>query len=329
MKDIIKGFNTAQADLFISIAGKTALTELDKLVTTDEKKELHRFIREAIINPRNGEDLSLKEVLEKTFMEYDILQKKLPAVKKRIKENREILKSGFHPDEYILSDRDMDIDFPPVENEVTSEQPLIILPSVDASVIKKKDIFSCINERISRRSFSHEEITSEELSWLLWSTSGVRKTIRDGKVVFKTVPSGGSRHPFETYLAVNHVSGIKPGLYRYIATKHSLEYLYSPDNMKEQLSLGALEQGSAKRCAVCFIWTAVPYRCEWKYTTDAAKLILQDSGHLCQNLYLACESIELGTVAIGAYNQKLMDNFLHIDGDTEMTVYMAPVGRPV
>jgi len=48
---------------------------------------------------------------------------------------------------------------------------------------------------------------------------------------------------------------------------------------------------------------------------------------MCQNLYLACESIGCGTVAIGAYHQQAMDRLLQLDGEDEFVVYVAPVGR--
>jgi nitroreductase len=86
-------------------------------------------------------------------------------------------------------------------------------------------------------------------------------------------------------------------------------------------------QGFLEHAAVIFIWTAIPYRTEWRYTVVAPKIIAQDSGHLCQNLYLACEAIGAGTCAIGAYDQARMDAFLGVDGEEELTLYLAPVGR--
>jgi SagB-type dehydrogenase family enzyme len=79
--------------------------------------------------------------------------------------------------------------------------------------------------------------------------------------------------------------------------------------------------------AVVFIWSAIPYRAEWRYGPLAHKMIAQDSGHLCQNLYLACGSIGLGTCAIGAYNQQIMDDVLGLDGTDEFTIYAATVGK--
>jgi len=55
--------------------------------------------------------------------------------------------------------------------------------------------------------------------------------------------------------------------------------------------------------------------------------MLLDAGHVCQNLYLACEAIDCGTCAVGAYDQKLIDKFLALDGENEFVVYVAPVGK--
>ena len=59
----------------------------------------------------------------------------------------------------------------------------------------------------------------------------------------------------------------------------------------------------------------------------SAKLIALDAGHSCQNVYLACEAVGCGTCAIGAYDQKLCDALLGVDGVHELTVYAAPVGK--
>jgi SagB-type dehydrogenase family enzyme len=79
--------------------------------------------------------------------------------------------------------------------------------------------------------------------------------------------------------------------------------------------------------AVVFIWTVIPYRTEWRYSFLAPKIIAQDSGHLCQNLYLASEAIGFGTCAIGAYDQGKMDAVLGVNAEEEFTIYVAPVGK--
>lgn len=65
---------------------------------------------------------------------------------------------------------------------------------------------------------------------------------------------------------------------------------------------------------------AVPERTEWRYAETSYKVIALDAGHVCQNLYLACEAIGTGTCAIADYNQTLVDELLGVDGYDEFGI---------
>jgi len=166
----------------------------------------------------------------------------------------------------------------------------------------------------------------KELSFLLWSTQGIRKLAAPG-TAFRVVPSAGCRHAFETYLCVFHVEELAEGIYRYLPLEHQLLLISQPADLSSLLSEAALGQDFTGKSAVTFIWTAIPYRMEWRYDIAAHKVIALDAGHVCQNLYTACEAISAGTCAIAAYHQEAMDDLLGIDGDEEFTVYLAPVGK--
>ena len=103
--------------------------------------------------------------------------------------------------------------------------------------------------------------------------------------------------------------------------------VYEEDQIEEKIIEGTLGQKFAGKAAVNFIWTAMPYRTEWRYDSRAHKVMLIDAGHICQNLYLASEALGLGACAIAAYDQELMDKLSQVDGNDEFVVYMAPVGR--
>ena len=66
---------------------------------------------------------------------------------------------------------------------------------------------------------------------------------------------------------------------------------------------------------------------EWRYGEACYKVIALDAGHICQNLYLACEAIEAGTCAIAAYDQEKADALVGADGEEEFVIYMAPIGK--
>ena len=50
------------------------------------------------------------------------------------------------------------------------------------------------------------------------------------------------------------------------------------------------------------------------------------SGHVCQNLYLAAESINAGACAILGYHQPALDAMIGADGEEWFTIYLAAVG---
>lgn len=239
---------------------------------------------------------------------------------------------------YLLTDRIRDeVDFwttqqsqgeppPPVQKPVPPDSRIIQLPNKETWSIPPCDIQTAIANRQSHRRFKAEPLTLEELAFLLWATQGVRQFIH-GAAVLRTVPSAGCRHPFETYLAVMDVKGLENGIYRYLPLDHSMVYARAVENLPERISAATRGQSFTGHAAVTFIWTAIPIRTEWRYAEASYKVIALDAGHVCQNLYLACEAIGAGTCAIAAYNQTLTDDLLGIDGDEEFSIYIAPVGK--
>lgn len=230
----------------------------------------------------------------------------------------------------IESDQKKGIPVPLPEKPYDGDAVLVDLVAPDKLTVGQMPLIEAIRRRRSHRHFQHVPMSLEELSFLLWATQGVSKVVTqdDGRVLrtFRTVPSGGARHPFETYLLVNRIDGVAPGLYRYLPLEHKLCLLRSGADLAEQVHEASNGQYILD-CAVVFMWTAVPYRTEWRYNIVAAKIIAQDVGHLCQNLYLASTAIGAGTCGLGAYNQAKMDRVLGVDGEQEFTVYMAPVGK--
>lgn len=186
-----------------------------------------------------------------------------------------------------------------------------------------------LERRRSHRSFSDVPLSAEQLSFLLWATQGVKEVMARGTATRRTVPSAGARHALETYLMVMRVEGFAPGLYRYLALEHQLCQLRGARPEDGALLVDACGgQRFCAECAACFLWTAIPYRMEWRYGPVAPKLIALDAGHVCENLYLACEAMGLGTCAVAAFDQGKTDAFLGVDGREEFALYLAPVGCP-
>lgn len=251
-------------------------------------------------------------------------------IMQELNEYRNFLKSNFKELHNIRTDQQKNLPQPELQKPPENQTESIALPDPLNTEISTNEIELCISSRKSRRQFSHEALSLPELSYLLWATQGVREVItRDNKayVTLRTVPSAGARHPFETYLIVHRVDKLEPGIYRYLAIEHRLLRLFSQEDLENRVIEATFGQQFAGLCNVVFAWTCLPYRSEWRYHSAAHKTILLDAGHLCQNLYLACEALDLGTCAIAAYDQEKMDSLLRVDGSDEFTVYLAPAGK--
>lgn len=217
---------------------------------------------------------------------------------------------------------------PPLQKPCPADVTRINLPSGKDALIKlgKMPVGETIAFRESVRQYKPEPLNLEELSALLWATQGVRCLVSPESAL-RSVPSAGARHAFETYLVVNRVKTLPAGLYRYLPFEEKLAQLALDDDIGRKAAAACFGQNFIATSAVTFFWTAIPARMEWRYDLAAHKVIAIDAGHVCQNLYLACQSIDAGTCAIAAYNQSACDQLLGVDGEEEFTIYLAPVGK--
>lgn len=214
---------------------------------------------------------------------------------------------------------------PPIEKPWDPAAKRIELPS-QWPAVGPMTVEQAIRARESRRRYAPTSLRLDELAFLLWATQGIRKRV-SAATAMRTVPSAGSRHAIETYLCVFRVEGLEPGLYRYLPVEHQLLAMGGDKDLASGLAEGTLGQSFAAEAAVTFVWTSIPHRMEWRYGLASHKVIALDAGHVCQNLYLACEVIGAGTCAIAAYDQDAMDRLVGVDGKDEFTVYVAPVGK--
>jgi SagB-type dehydrogenase family enzyme len=229
--------------------------------------------------------------------------------------------------DFTQTDQSRGVPPPPLEKPLAPDTQRIALPGPDDwRHVKAVELVDTMRARESCRRFSDEPVRLDELAFLLWATQGIRRALSVGTAL-RNVPSAGARHPLETYLCVMNVAGLQPGIFRYLALEHQLAVIRPDAHLLRELTAATLGQAFAGRAAVTFVWTAVPYRMEWRYGLAAHKVIALDAGHVCQNLYLACRAIGAGTCAIAAYDQSAMDRLLEVDGKEEFTVYLAPVGK--
>ena len=246
--------------------------------------------------------------------------------KKLITEGRDFMKSD-HNNAYDTFETDQDLKLPqPQLVKAPMRDQALELPRNFEDLDLQQDIIKLLSNRKSSRVYTQQPISLLQLAFLLWATQGIKDIRGKSYATLRTVPSGGARHGFETYLLVQHVEGLQPGAYHYLPITHQLEFLHPVENLRETISTSLEEQSWASKASAIFYWSFVPYRCEWRYGIWAHRPALMDAGHVGQNLYLACTALGLGTCAIAAFDMKVCDAIFGLDGEEEFTVYAAPVG---
>lgn len=245
-----------------------------------------------------------------------------------IQSGRQFMKGYRKDDPYMdqfESDQERKLPQPPlVKAPVKPREKHIPLPGDYSGLSPRRELPELIALRKSTRIYTQEYMTLPQLAFLLWATQGVKSLRGKSYATLRTVPSGGARHPFETYLAVRKVQGLEPGKYHYLPMEHALEYLGPIQD--EEITNSLSHQCWAAKANVVFYWSVVPYRAEWRYGIYSHRIALIDLGHVGQSLYTACAGIGLGCCGIGAFEQKLCDSLFGLDGREEFIGYTTPVG---
>ncbi len=185
------------------------------------------------------------------------------------------------------------------------------------------DFWQTLARRRSRRDYQDRYLTQEELALLVWATQGV--TLSTQNYLLRTAPSAGALYPVETYVAVQKVEDLEPGIWHLYLPDFSLELVQETDT-RQPLVQACLGQRFMGEASVNFIWTGILDRCLWKYRERAVRYLFLDAGHICQNLMLAATALNVGCCPVGAFFDEEVEGLVGVDGVEEMALYLAAVG---
>ena len=240
-----------------------------------------------------------------------------------VKQGRKMLRPNWNELDTKETPKGLGEEYPSIVKSYDEDSLIIKLKKEEIKNISNKTLHEVIESRRSLRKYKNVQLSMNQLSYLFYETSRLFKYTKS--ISFRAYPSGGATASLETYIYINKVEGLKEGLYRYLPKLGDLLFMYSSENLRSDVNDALKNQ--LRDGAVVFFWTAIPRRTEFKYSFTAHKMIAMEAGHACQNLALACEAIDFGSVAISAYDQKLCDEVLHVDGEEEFVIYLSVVGK--
>ena len=191
---------------------------------------------------------------------------------------------------------------------------------------------AALESRRTWRNFGDAPVSFESISTLLALTWGVRGRGRvegQGDIVFKTSPSGGSRHPIEVYVIAKHVDGLARGVYHYDCSANALVAV-GPAIADDRLTRILAHQYYFAPSAALFVMTACFERTMWRYPIRRAyRAVLAEAGHLGQTFCLVATHLGLAPFCTMAFHDTRLERLLGVRNDTEAAVYLVGVGsRP-
>jgi SagB-type dehydrogenase family enzyme len=204
---------------------------------------------------------------------------------------------------------------------------LVVLP--EPRLTSDISVEEALLNRRSIREFKDEALTLKQVSQILWAAYGITEErsspsfLRGG---LRTAPSAGGLYPLEIYLVAGKITGLKPGIYKYISEKHSLE-LVSEGDVRKELAKAALDQDFIESAPASIFYSAVFNRTTQKYgSRGRERYVCMDLGHSAQNVYLQAYALNLGTCAMGAFTDDMVSMVMQLP-DNEEPLYIMPIGK--
>lgn len=158
-----------------------------------------------------------------------------------------------------------------------------------------KPLMESLNQRKSTRSFSDKELSSQQLSDLLWAANGFN---RDDK---RTAPTANNRQELELYVV------LKDGIYFYNAKEHRLTLVNKGDFRK---NAGMQEFVADAPLNILFVSDSEK--------ASSSNYSYTNCGFISQNIYLYCASEGLGTVVRGSFDKEVLHDLLKLSPTQEV-----------
>ena len=179
----------------------------------------------------------------------------------------------------------------------------------------KKSLEKSILERESIRRFSDKKINFEIISQLFWSGQGKKGYKR-------TVPSAGAIYPLELYALLK-----SKGFYHYNVENHSLDLEFEGD-LNQKLAAASWDQDFINIAPLNIVICTNFSKIQFRYGHDRGiRYALIEVGHCAQNIHLQAVALGLGSVPIGAFQDKKIKRLLKIPEEID-PIYIIPIGYP-
>lgn len=195
----------------------------------------------------------------------------------------------------------------------------ISLPKLEFSV--GPPLEELLERRRSVRDYAPKPVTLAQAATLLWAAQGT--TDREG---LRTVPSAGALYPLELRIVAGDVSGLAPGIYRYLAPQGVLD-LGAEGDWRHALATAALGQSWLADAPLILVFSARYSLTTGKYHQRGVQYVHIEVGHAAQNVLLMAVALNLVAAVVGAFQDERVAEVVGLNVG-ESPLYLLPIGYP-
>jgi len=188
----------------------------------------------------------------------------------------------------------------------------VIVDLPDPRLSGTQSLEETLATRRSVREFTDEPLSESDIGQLLWAAQGVTDPAG-----LRTSASAGALYPLEMYVVGS------TGLYHFEPARHKLSRRNEQD-LRPAIHRTALGQDALIEAPAVFVITAVFALTQRKYGPRGRRYVHMEAGHAAQNLLLQAAALNLGGVAIGAFNDLELHEILGLPNN-EAPLYLIAV----
>ena len=193
--------------------------------------------------------------------------------------------------------------------------------------IKKTNLTSIIEKRISTRTFSSEKVAFEIIAQMLWAGYGIvkeshflldddtqkRKVWQGKRLLRHTVPSAGALYPIRISLILLRPTGkYSKGIYDVHFKKHDSIELLTKERTPLEIIKSFADQMIFNKAQGIIVVSGSFGLSGTKYGNRSMLYVTLEAGHVAQNIHLAAVENNIGTVEIGGFLEKPMKKALRL-----------------
>lgn len=194
------------------------------------------------------------------------------------------------------------------ETTVSSQPEEIKLPMPE--IKGGMTLYEALSNRQTKREFSSESLTLQQLSDLLWCAGGVNRD--NGKL---TSPTARNAQEIDIYVFM------EKGVFLYVPKENMLKMVLSDDHRKEISDRSKMPA----EAPVTLLFYANYEKMDGFDEAAREFYGATDAGFVSQNVYLYCAANKLSTVVMGAINRVHLNELIPVDGKA---ILAQPVGYP-